>query len=91
MAYKNGSAGRNYKQEYKTSQSSPQDIKDREARNKARRMLEAEGKVHKGDGLDVAHIKAIDRGGKTVRSNLEAETVHKNRAYKRKSDGSPVK
>lgn len=66
----------------------PEVKKKRAARNKARRMLEAEGVVHKGDGKDVGHKKPLSKGGKTVRSNLRVETAHGNRSYKRNSDGS---
>lgn len=49
-----------------------QRIKDRDERNKARAMLMKEGKVHKWDGYQVDHIKALTDGGKTIQSNLRA-------------------
>jgi hypothetical protein len=62
--------------------------KKRAQRNKARRMLEREGIVHKGDGKDVDHITPLGKGGATVRSNLRVKPASANRSFKRKSDGS---
>ena len=42
---------RNYKKEYEDYHARPEQIKRRAARNKARRHLEKEGKVSKGDGI----------------------------------------
>jgi len=63
-------------------------IKDRAERNKARAMLEKEGKVRKGDGKDVDHKKPISKGGKTTRSNLRVQSASANRSYRRNKDGS---
>jgi hypothetical protein len=79
---------RNYKQEYANYDGTPEVKKKRAQRNKARRMLEREGVVHKGDGKDVDHKKPLSKGGTTTRSNLVAKPAAKNRSYKRKSDGS---
>ena len=62
--------------------------KKRAARNKARSMLEKEGLVHKGDGKDVDHKKALSKGGATTRSNLQVKSATANRSYARKSDHS---
>jgi hypothetical protein len=62
--------------------------KARAQRNKARRMLEAEGVVHKGDGKDVDHKKPLSKGGTTTRKNLTVKTASANRSYARKSDHS---
>ena len=48
-------ADRDYKKEYADYHGSPEQIKRRAARNKARRRLEQEGRVTKGDGKDVDH------------------------------------
>jgi hypothetical protein len=79
---------RNYKQEYANYDGTPAVKKKRAARNKARRMLEREGVVHKGDGKDVDHKTPLSKGGTTVRSNLRAEPAAKNRSFKRRPDGS---
>jgi hypothetical protein len=79
---------RDYKAEYKNYDGTPEVKKKRAQRNKARRMLEREGVVHKGDGKDVDHITPLGKGGTTVRSNLRAKPAAANRSFKRKSDGS---
>lgn len=81
-------ATRNYKQEYANYDGTPAVKKKRAARNKARRMLEREGVVQKGDGRDVDHKTPLSKGGTTTRSNLRAEPASKNRSYPRKADGS---
>jgi hypothetical protein len=62
--------------------------KKRAERNKARRMLEAEGVVHKGDGKDVHHKKPLSKGGTTTRKNLKAIPKSQNRTFDRNSDHS---
>lgn len=79
---------RNYKQEYETYDGTEAVKKRRAQRNKARRMLEREGVVHKGDGKDVDHKKPLSKGGTTTRSNIRVKDASANRSYKRKSDGS---
>jgi hypothetical protein len=79
---------RDYKKEYANYDGTPEVKKKRAQRNKARRMMEREGIVHKGDGKDVDHKQALSKGGKTVRSNIRAIPASQNRSYKRKSDGS---
>jgi len=63
----------------------PEQVKKREERNKARALFLKEGKVHKGDGLEVDHIKPLSKGGKTVQSNLRAVSAHTNDSFKRNS------
>ena len=79
---------RNYKQEYANYDGTEVVKKKRAQRNKARRMLEATGAVHKGDGKDVDHKKPLSKGGTTVMSNLKAKPAAANRSFKRNSDGS---
>jgi hypothetical protein len=83
MTYK-----RDYKQEYATYDGTEAVKKKRAQRNKARRMLEREGVVHKGDGMDVDHKKPLSKGGTTTRSNLKAIPASKNRSYKRTAKGA---
>jgi hypothetical protein len=83
MVYK-----RDYKAEYENYDGTEKVKKKRAQRNKARRMLEREGVVHKGDGKDVDHKLPLSKGGKTTRSNLRVKDASANRSYKRKSDGS---
>ena len=79
---------RNYKQEYANYDGTEAVKKKRAQRNKARRMLEREGVVHKGDGKDVDHKKPLSKGGTTVISNLRVRPAAANRSFKRNSDGS---
>ncbi len=79
---------RNYKQEYANYDGTEAVKKKRAQRNKARRMLEAKGVVHKGDGKDVDHKKPLSKGGTTVISNLRVKPAAANRSFKRNSDGS---
>lgn len=62
--------------------------KARAQRNKARRKLLAEGKVTKGDGMDVHHKKPLSKGGKTEAGNLAVVPASKNRTFKRNKDHS---
>jgi len=73
---------------YPAYDSKPATKKARAQRNKARRMLEAEGVVSKGDGKDVDHKKPLSKGGTTTRKNLTVKTASANRSYARKSDHS---
>jgi hypothetical protein len=79
---------RNYAQEYANYDGTEVVKKKRAQRNKARRMLEREGVVHKGDGMDVDHKKPLSKGGTTTRSNLKAVPASANRSYKRTSKGA---
>jgi hypothetical protein len=79
---------RPYKKEYEQYDGTPAVKKKRAQRNKARRMLEREGVVHKGDGKDVDHKTPLSKGGKTVRSNLSVKTASANRSFSRNSDST---
>jgi len=74
-------AKRNYKKEYANYQGKPSQIKRRSSRNKARRAMMKAGKVHKGDGKDVAHRNGNPMVNK--RSNLGVQSKRKNRSFKR--------
>ena len=82
MPYKN-KADRKYVNAEKY-EDSPEQVKNRMARNRARYKLMKEGKVHKGDGKDVAHVKAFDKGG-TNKDGVRVESASKNRSFKRDS------
>ena len=79
---------RPYAKENEQYDGTPAVKKKRAARNQARAIMEREGLVHKGDGKDVDHKKALSKGGKTVRSNLQVKSATANRSYARKSDHS---
>jgi hypothetical protein len=80
---------RPYKQEYENYDGTEKVKKKRAERNKARRMMEAAGLVHKGDGKDVDHRTPLSKGGKTVKGNLSVKSAHDNRSYARKSNHKP--
>lgn len=75
-------ATRNYKQEYALYQGTEEQKKNRAERNKARRKATREGKVRKGDGMDVAHVKAIDKGGSS-KDGVRIEKASANRSFNR--------
>lgn len=75
---------RPYKKEYEQYQGKPEQIKKRTQRNAARAKLMKDGKVSKGDGKDVAHVKAFDKGGSNG-NGLKVESASKNRSFKRDS------
>lgn len=71
---------RNYKKEYANFHGKPAERKKRSKRVMARRKLEKEGKVSKGDGRDVDHKKTLKSGGSNARSNLRVRSVKSNRS-----------
>ena len=74
---------RDYAREYRRFQSSKKAKKDRASRNRARRQLEREGRVHKGDGKDIDHINSNPRANN--RSNLRVVSRSTNRGKKENS------
>jgi hypothetical protein len=64
-------------------ESSPKQVKNREERNAARRLLERKNKVTKGDGKDVDHISGLTKGN--VPDNLRVLSASTNRRYNRRS------
>lgn len=60
----------------------PEQVEKRAERNKARAMLEKEGRVSKGDGKDVDHKKPLRSGGSNSRSNLRVVSKSRNRGWR---------
>jgi hypothetical protein len=75
---------RNYKREYETYQGKPDQIKKRAMRNAARAKMVKAGKAHKGDGKDVGHVVALDKGGSN-KSGLRMVSKSANRSFLRDS------
>lgn len=73
-------AKRDYAAEYRKYHSSPAAIRARSNRNKARRQMEKEGRVKKGDGKDVDHKDGNPMNNS--RSNLAVTSRSANRAKK---------
>jgi hypothetical protein len=63
----------------------PENVKKRGMNNAARRKLEKEGKVRKGDGKDVDHKTPLRSGGGNSRSNLRVMSQSKNRGWRSRS------
>lgn len=82
MAYVN--KPRPYKKEYQ-QQKNRDEHEDRMERQRARRTLDKKGVNRKGK--DVAHVKALSKGG-TNKDGYRLESPSKNRSFRRKSDGS---
>lgn len=80
---------RNYKREYEEYQGTEEQKKKRAQRNAARRKAMREGRVSKGDGKDVAHNKAMDKGGKNS-DGTRIESASRNRSFLRDSNGNLV-
>lgn len=62
-------ADRNYRKEYDDYHGSERQKKRRAARNKARRFMQKNGRVHKGDGKEVDHknYNAEDNSSENLR------------------------
>jgi hypothetical protein len=80
---------RDYKAEYEKYQGTLVQKRNRAKRNAARAKLAKAGKVKKGDGMDVAHVRAFDKGGGNG-DGLRVEPKTKNRSFKRDSKGNLV-
>lgn len=74
---------RDYKQEYKTQQDRGEH-ENRMERQRARRKLDAKGVTRQGK--DVAHVKALSKGGSNA-DGIRLESPAKNRSFKRTSSG----
>ena len=75
---------RNFKQEYKTQQERGEH-ENRMERQRARRKLDAKGVTRQGK--DVAHVKALSKGGSNA-DGIRLESPAKNRSFKRTSSGA---
>lgn len=80
---------RDYKREYELYQGKPEQIRNRSLRNQARAKLMKAGKVRKGDGMDVAHVKALDKGGANG-DGLRVEKASSNRSFARDAKNNLV-
>jgi len=75
---------RPYKHEYK-KQVARDEHKDRMERQRARRSYDKKGIDRKGK--DVAHVKALSKGGSN-RDGIRLQAPSKNRSFRRKSSGA---
>jgi secreted Zn-dependent insulinase-like peptidase len=75
---------RDYKKDYK-NQLLRDEHENRMERQRARRKLDAKGIDRKGK--DVAHVKALSKGGSNA-TGIRLESPSKNRSFKRNPDSS---
>lgn len=80
---------RDYQQENKYK-SSPEQIKLRVMRNKARQEALDKGIVKKGDGKQIDHKVPLSKGGSNEKSNLRVVDHSTNESFKRNSKGALV-
>jgi len=84
MAYKN-KEDRNIKREYELEQKRAGAHEARMERQRARRALDKKGVDR--TGKDVAHVKALSKGGSN-KDGYKLESPSKNRSFKRNPDRS---
>jgi hypothetical protein len=71
------------KKHYADYQGTPGQIEKRSLRNQARRSMEKDGKVSKGDGMDVDHKKPLRSGGAPLaKGNLRVVSKARNRGWR---------
>ena len=68
---------RDYKKEYRDYHGRPEQIKERDSRNKARALMIKQGRVKKGDGKEVDHQNGNPRDNR--KKNLKIMSRHANR------------
>lgn len=86
---------RPYKKEYEQQKTRGEHDRRME-RQRARRTLDKKGKDTNGngkadarEGKDVAHVKALDKGGSN-KNGVRIQSASKNRSFKRDSKGNLV-
>lgn len=91
MPYVNKS--RPYKKEYDQQQTRGE-LDERMERQRARRKIDKtgvdkdnNGKADRREGKDVAHVKALSKGGSN-KDGVKIQLPRKNRSFKRNPDGS---
>jgi len=77
---------RDYKKEYQKYHGTSEQKRNRAERNKGRRIMTTAGKAKKGDGKDVAHVKAISKGGLSTVYNLQMQSKGENRSFSKTKD-----
>lgn len=84
---------RPYKKEYDQQQARGE-LDERMERQRARRKIDKtgvdkdnNGKADRREGKDVAHIKALSKGGSN-KDGVKIQSPSKNRSFKRNPDGS---
>ena len=78
---------RDYKKEYDTYHSSSEQKKNRSKRNAARKEMVKEGRVVKGDDMEVDHKTSIKNGGGNNKGNLRVVNKKTNRGWRKGKSG----
>lgn len=81
---------RNYKLEYELYHARPEQRHNRSLRTTARNEAIQEGRVSRGDGKDLDHVKPLSKGGSNSRSNTRVTTQSSNRSFARGSKGQLI-
>lgn len=71
---------RDYRKEYDDYQGTPEQKKRRAERNRARRIAERKGRVHKGDGKELDHVGFHRTGSlRNVPTKVTSRTANRKR------------
>lgn len=79
---------RDYKRENQLYNSKPKQRKNRSLRTIARNQAIADGRVSRGDGKDIDHVKPLSKGGSNAKSNTRVRSASSNRSFARNKNGS---
>lgn len=80
---------RNYRAEYDSYHSRPEQRKKNDQRKKARREAVKDGRVKKGDSKEIDHKKPLRSGGSNAKSNTRVRSKSANRADNGSRGGRP--
>lgn len=85
---------RNYKEEYKTAKARGEEGTGHNSgsaeRHRLRRLAIKKGLIPAHSKLDVDHIRPLSKGGSNNLKNARPRSIHANRGFPRKSDGSMI-
>jgi len=84
-------SSKNYKRDYKQERATSLargEAPNNAARKRARRSMEAEGKVKPFDGKDVDHVVPLSKGGAVGKGNLRTKSASDNRSFPRTKTGA---
>jgi hypothetical protein len=87
MPRKGENDNRDYQKENREYKSKPDQIAKRVARNKARREAIRDGRVSKGDGKEIDHVKPLRSGGSNAKSNTRVVDAEKNHGWRKGKKG----
>lgn len=68
---------RNYREEYHEYHGKPEQKANRATRNAARAKMVKEGRVRKGDGKEVDHVKGVEKGNGAKNLKVMSRTANR--------------